>query len=188
MTVFDRAIIFAVAAHGGAFRKGSEVPYISHPLEVAAIAARLSDDKEVLAAAVLHDVLEDTPTAPERIEELFGKRVLALVKADSEDKLRDIPKSESWKTRKTALLEYLPEASRDEQIIVLADKLSNIRSVYDDYTKIGDRLWEKFNVKDKKMHAWYYYGVKRNLDKVKDTNAFEEFSELLYAVFGAEPA
>ena len=61
MNVFDKAIEFAVKAHGGMFRKGGSIPYIVHPLEVAASAVGFTDDPEILAAAVLHDTVEDTP-------------------------------------------------------------------------------------------------------------------------------
>ena len=187
MTVLDKAIIYATNAHSGACRKSSKIPYIVHPMEAAAIAARLTDDEEVIAAAVLHDVVEDTDTTTEMLEREFGKRIAALVCADSEDKREDRPAAETWEIRKRETLENIPKASRDEQIIILSDKLANLRTIYDGCTAIGDELWNIFNVKDKSKHAWYYCGVADRLDKVNGTNAYEEYVELLYRVFGWKP-
>lgn len=185
MTILDKAIVYATEAHSGVFRKGGKTPYIVHPMEVAAIAARMTDDIEVMAAAVLHDVIEDTPTTAEQLEAVFGKRVVQLVLADSDDKQYG-QSAESWETRKTKTLERIPKLSKDEQIVVLSDKLSNLRSIYHDYTIIGDELWNRFNVKDKSKQEWYYSGIAERLDKVKVTNAFKEYIELLFEVFGWE--
>ena len=81
-----RAAAFAAKAHEGMMRKGSRIPYIYHPMEVALIVAQMTDDPEVIAAAYLHDVLEDTSVTPEKIQGEFGARVLSLVQAESEDK------------------------------------------------------------------------------------------------------
>lgn len=183
MTILDKAIMYATESHSGVFRKGGKIPYIVHPMEVAAIAARMTDDIEVMAAAVLHDVIEDTPTTAEQLEAMFGKRVVKLVLADSDDKYYG-QSAESWGIRKTKTLERIPKLSKEEQIVVMSDKLSNLRSIYHDYTQIGDELWNRFNVKDKSKQEWYYSGIAERLDKVKDTNAFKEYIELLFEVFG----
>lgn len=184
MTILDKAIVFATEAHSGVFRKGGKSPYIVHPMEAASIAARMTDDIEVIAAAVLHDVIEDTPTTAEQLEEMFGKRVADLVMRDSEDKREDRPAAETWEIRKQETLDAVQKASRDEQIIILSDKLSNLRSIYNDYTQIGDELWNRFNIKDKSKQEGYYSGIAERLNKVKNTNAFKEYIELLVAVFG----
>lgn len=186
MTVLDKALIYAVKAHAGAVRKGGNTPYIVHPIEVAAMAARMTDDLEVIAAAALHDVIEDTSVTAEELESEFGARVVKLVLADSEDKRADRPAAETWEIRKRETLDLIESMSREEQIVVLADKLSNLRSINDDYSKIGDEVWNRFNQKDRKKHAWYYSGVAERLDKLKGTNAFKDYEELLFEVFGAE--
>jgi len=129
MDLLDKAIIFATEKHSNMTRKGVDMPYIVHPLEAVAIAASITNDPEILAAAALHDVVEDTPVTMEEIEVIFGKRVAELIAADNEDKMPYIPPSESWKIRKDATITLLQSASCDEKIIVLADKLSNIRTL-----------------------------------------------------------
>lgn len=184
MTLLDKAIVFAVKAHSGAFRKGTKIPYIVHPMETATIAASMTDDEEVIAAAVLHDVVEDTPVTKKQLEVDFGARVASLVCADSEDKCEYLPSAQTWEIRKQETLDYVPKASHDEQIIILADKLSNLRAIYRDVTLIGDKVWNKFNVKDKSKHKWYYCGVANALsDKIKATATFQNYAELLEKVF-----
>ena len=80
------------------------------------------------------------------IEREFGKEVLRLIESDSEDKREDLPPEQTWKIRKQETIDYLKnKADRKEKIIALSDKLSNIRSIYRDYEKIGNELWNRFN-------------------------------------------
>jgi myo-inositol-1(or 4)-monophosphatase len=184
MGTLEQAIIYAVQKHSGSVRKGTRIPYIVHPLEAVAIAAGMTDDSEVLAAAVLHDVVEDTPVTIDELESVFGRRVAALVYSDSEDKLPEIPASESWIIRKQSTLTALKSYTYDEKIIVLADKLSNIRAIYRDITAIGDLIWNRFNQKDKRMHEWYYRGIKEALSDLSQHEAYKELIYLISMVFG----
>ena len=86
--MIQKAAVFAAKVHEGMMRKGSKIPYIYHPMEVALIVAQMTDDPEVIAAAYLHDVLEDTSVTPEELERTFGGRILSLVQEESEDKER----------------------------------------------------------------------------------------------------
>jgi len=104
MGILEEAVKFATDRHAGEFRKGTAIPYIVHPLEAVSIAAGMTDDQEVLAAAALHDVVEDTPTTLAEIKSLFGKRVVDLVDSESEDKMRHLSSTDSWKARKEATI------------------------------------------------------------------------------------
>ena len=180
----NRAIAFAAEKHSAKTRKGTKIPYIVHPMEAAAIAAALTDDLEVIAAAVLHDVVEDSDTTKEDLERLFGSRVAELVASDSEDKMEHIPASASWRMRKQATIDQLESTDYDEQIIVLADKLSNMRTLYKDYSLIGDEVWQRFNQKEKSEHGWYYRSIGEKLDKLTDTVPHREYMDLVDRVFG----
>ena len=92
--MIQKAARFAIKAHEGMVRKGGSMPYIYHPMEVALLVSRMTQDAEVIAAAYLHDVLEDTSVTAEELGQVFGSRVLALVQAETEDK------SLSWEERK----------------------------------------------------------------------------------------
>ena len=166
-------------AHKGQVRKGTGLPYILHPMEVGMIVSRMTDDPEIIAAAVLHDTVEDCQgVTPERIREEFGERVASMVLSESEDK------SLSWKERKAHTLEKLKqETSRGVKLIALGDKLSNVRSLHHDYETVGEDLWERFNMKDKRMQAWYYRGLRESLKDLSDTPEYEEFCLMVDHVF-----
>lgn len=180
---FAKAIEFAYNAHNGTYRKGTTTPYIVHPVEAMQIATTLTDDEEVIIASLLHDVVEDTNFTKEDIEKLFGKRVANLVSSDTEDKMEHLPSSSTWEIRKRATLDFLDGASKEEQIICLSDKLSNMRAIYRDYKVLGDTLWERFNQKDKNKHAWYYGEIAKKLKFLSSTPALEEYDELINKVF-----
>ena len=75
-------------------------------------------------------------------------------------------------------------ANAEEKIIALSDELSNIRAIYRDYNKLGDELWNRFNQKDKKEHAWYYGSFIETLAEYKGSAAYEEYCELVNKIFG----
>ena len=102
MTLFEEAVMFAVQAHSGMRRKKEEIPYILHPLEVATITSSMTTDERVLAAAVLHDTVEDTPVTIEEITEKFGKRVAELVSSETENKRKNPLETPGKSARKRA--------------------------------------------------------------------------------------
>lgn len=75
-------------------------------------------------------------------------------------------------------------AAIEAKMITLGDKLSNIRAIYRDYCAVGNRVWERFNQKDKNEHAWYYRGIAERLGELSDTFAYQEYVELVGKVFG----
>lgn len=181
--VFEEAICFAVQAHSGMKRKNGS-PYILHPLEVAAIAGTITDDPEVLAAAVLHDTVEDTPTTIGEIRSRFGERVAALVSSETEDKRADMPPCDSWLVRKEESLAELQDAADiGTKIMWLSDKLSNMRSFLQLYRAEGDALWHRFNQKNPVKQAWYYRSVAAYTNELSDTDAWKEYTKLTEEVF-----
>lgn len=176
--MIEKALIFASIAHEGQRRKGTDIPYMLHPMEAGAIVAGIKYDEELITAALLHDVIGDTPFTANDIEARFGERVLRLVAASSEDK------SKSWEERKQAAIDRLSaEVDRDVLIISLADKLSNIRQIYRDYKAIGDRLWSRFN-RGYAEQEWYYTGLIQGLQALSDLPEYHEFKRLSDEVFG----
>ena len=179
MNGIEGTIEFALNAHEGALRKGTELPYILHPLEAAAIAAQLTNDPDVIAAAVLHDVIEDTPFTKEDIRDRFGERVADLVDSSTENKRRDIPSPDSWTIRKREAIDHLETASRDEKIVAFADKLSNLRSMVTEYIAEGETFWERFNMKDPRGHVWYYTAMIEPFEEFGDSIAYREYLRLV---------
>lgn len=179
---FARAVAFAAYAHDGQTRKGGALPYIVHLMEAAAIAATLTNDPEVLAAAVLHDVIEDCGVTDVELRARFGRRVAQLVRAVSEEKEADA--QGSWQKRKLHTVTHLRAASREVLILTLADKLSNLRALDRDLQVHGAALWQRFNQTNPSMHRWYYASVAEALAPLADTEAYAELQQRRKRVFG----
>ena len=180
--LLNNAIAFAIEKHRNGLRKGTTMPYIVHPLEVMHNLMLMEADKNLMAAGVLHDTVEDTDATLEEIAAKFGDDVAALVSSHTEK-----DKSLPWKTRKEIALEHLKHANKREQMLVLADKLSNMRAIARDYAALKDKLWDRFN-RGKESQAWYYRSGAASLMKLgeyEDTKAlYLEFAELVDKVFG----
>ena len=182
--LLDRAIVFAVNAHAGTERRGKGFPYIVHPMEAVAIVATMTSDQELLAAAALHDTVEDTGVTIEDIKAEFGGRIASLVADESDTFEEGIPEEESWHGRKLSAIMRLSHASRDAKMVALGDKLSNMRAIARDYSEQGDSFWNLFHVKDRSEHEWHYRGLADALRELSDTFAFKEFQALVDQVFG----
>lgn len=178
--MINRAIAFATKAHEGQVRKGTSRPFIQHPLEVGEIVASMTEDEEVISAAILHDTIEDCEgITEETICREFTSRVARLVAEESEDK------SKTWMERKTATITHLKVAPREIQMIGLADKLSNMRDIDRDYPECGEELWNRFRMKDKNVIGWYYKSIRKSLEEaMAHTEAYKEYCELVAKNFG----
>jgi myo-inositol-1(or 4)-monophosphatase len=185
--LLDRAIIFAVKAHHNTERRGKGFPYIVHPMEAVEIVATITSDQELLAAAALHDTVEDTDVTVEQIRAEFGDRIAELVHAESDqingELFNGANETETWHARKQAAIDRLAAASHDAKIVAMGDKLSNMRAIWRDYQLKGDALWSIFHVKDKASHEWHYRGLAASLAELSDTFAYKEFVRLLDEVF-----
>ena len=184
--LLDRAIVFAVKAHAGTERRGKGFPYIVHPMEAMEIVATMTPDQELLAAAALHDTVEDTDVTVEQIRAEFGARVASLVAAESDDVVEGVSEEDSWHARKQAAIDRLAHASHDAKMVALGDKLSNMRAIARDYAVQGDKLWSLFHAPDPKDHEWHYRGLADSLRELSDTVAFKEFESLIDQVFGSK--
>ena len=183
-SLLDKAIIYAVKAHSGVERRGKGFPYIVHPMEAVEIVATMTSDQELLAAAVLHDVVEDTPATVQDLRVLFGNRVASLVAAESDIEIEGLSDEESWHERKQVAIDRLAKAPKDAKMVALGDKLSNMRTIYRDWLAKGDDIWNIFHVKDPSEHEWHYRGLADSLRELDDTIAFKEFEHLINKVFG----
>ena len=185
MELVSEAIAFAVKAHDGMRRKKSEAPYILHPMEAAVIVSTMTDDQNIIAAAALHDVVEDAGVPIEEIEKKFGKRVWELVQSETEDKRADLPAEETWRIRKEESLAVLKNTDDMGVLMVwLGDKLANMRSIYRDFKAEGNAMWQRFNQKDEKAQAWYYRSIVELTGRLSETSAWLEYKALTERVFG----
>ena len=185
MELVSEAIVFAVKAHDGMRRKKSDAPYILHPMEAAVIVGTMSDDQNLIAAAALHDVVEDAGITIEEVEAKFGKRVRELVSSETEDKRAELPPSDTWRIRKEESLAALKNTDDIAVLMVwLGDKLANMRAIYRDFKVEGPAMWQRFNQQDENEQAWYYRSVAALTERLSETSAWLEYKTLTELVFG----
>jgi len=146
-----RAIEFATKAHSGQYRKGTKIPYITHPLNVAKTLIQLECSEPVVIAGILHDTLEDTRVTFDELLEIFGREIADLVNSASEPNKSDW----IWENRKAHTLKHLKVASYEQLVLSLADKMDNIMSIREDHERISDKMWKRFN-RPKEKQQWYY--------------------------------
>lgn len=156
---FSEALALAIEAHDGQYRKETKIPYISHPMAVAAISLEFGADEDQAIAALLHDVLEDGGLHyASIILEKFGDRVYSLVKDCTDGTPDEHGKKSDWHERKINYLKSLGSVPEDVILVVAADKLHNVRSLVQDIQTVGESVFERFTTK-KEGTLWYYRSV-----------------------------
>ena len=145
------ALNTARGAHAGQIRNGSGgMPYIEHPIAVAELLAAHGFDEEVLAVALLHDVVEDSEISAGQVRERFGEPVAGLVEA-----LTDDESIEPYERRKDEHRQRVAAAGLDALAIYAADKLTNVRALRGAYASQGEEVGEEFKVPlDVKVAVW----------------------------------
>ncbi len=137
-------------------RKCTEVPYLTHLLQVTAWVGESGGDEDQMIAAVLHDYLEDIPgSSVGELEARFGARVARLVQALSDS--TDHPKP-PWRERKLRYLAHLRGEPAEVKLISACDKLHNASSILRDYRVIGEAIWDRFRP-PREETLWYYRAV-----------------------------
>lgn len=140
----------ATAAHAHQRRKGDDSPYMIHPLTVAGIVRAAGMDAAAVAAALLHDVVEDTPITLDALRSRFDPRVVELVEAMTEHK-----DTVGYERRKDEHREQIERAGTDAALIYAADKLANLRDMRRIYSEVGERIAERFRAPlDLRIDLW----------------------------------
>ena len=142
--VIDRAVCFAATAHRRQTRKGSDIPYIAHPVMVGLILQRAGFPETTVAAGILHDVVEDTDATLEDVEREFGAQIARMVEAVTETKTDAAGRPLPWQTRKDEKLAKLAQADTDVLAIAAADKLHNLAATLQAVRR-GEPVWDRFN-------------------------------------------
>ncbi len=178
---FDRALIFAARAHDGQRRKGTDIPYITHPVALAMMLREMDCPDEVIVAALLHDVVEDTPVSLAEVRREFGDAVAGLVEAVSEP-----DKSAPWEERKRHTIAALRDAPLPVKLLACADKLHNITTLARDHARLGDAVWSRFN-RGRAQQAWYYRQLVDSLlhgvESPETYPIFARFARAVHALF-----
>jgi len=153
---FVAAVSFAAHVHAAQVRKGTNVPYVSHPLGVASLVLEFGGDEDQAVAALLHDVLEDGgPAYGAEIAERFGARVLGIVQDCTDGDAGQVRDAGNWRSRKEAYLSILAHKSDDALLVSACDKLHNARAIARDHTRLGEAIFERFSG-GADGTRWYY--------------------------------
>jgi (p)ppGpp synthase/HD superfamily hydrolase len=174
--LLTKAFLFAYYAHGEQVRKDG-LPYITHPVEVAMVLACNGADEALIAAGYLHDTMEDAYITREQLVAAFNQEVADLVTADSEDKTK------SWEERKSAALADLRRpGDRSHKMLMCADKLSNLRSLHQELSKVGEEVWSRFK-RGRDQQAWLFRETVAALASLEGLPMYEELKQLTEEIF-----
>lgn len=181
VNIIEKALMFAVIAHSGQIRKARpEEPAIVHPIAVSEILRGYGADKNVIAAAYLHDIAEDTKFTLEDIKRNFGEDITHLVNIASE-----LDKSKTWEERKLNKINKIREKALRDKLVVIADKIANIEDLERVFKEKGYKDFSAFNRGEEKQE-WYYRNMYKSLvtNEDKQDPLFIRLQNGINSVFG----
>ncbi|MBI4361385.1 bifunctional (p)ppGpp synthetase/guanosine-3',5'-bis(diphosphate) 3'-pyrophosphohydrolase [Candidatus Micrarchaeota archaeon] len=170
--IVEKAARIAVVAHAKQKRKGDGSPYIVHPFRVALKLAQNGFSDEVIAAALVHDVLEDTTYPEKKLRRELGESVYRIVKAVTNDD------SLSWEEKKRKYVQTVRAGPAGAKAVCVADKIHNMESLLTDYQKQGPAIWKKFN-RGKKQKKWFERMVLEMLRETFKHPLVDEYAQLI---------
>jgi (p)ppGpp synthase/HD superfamily hydrolase len=164
MDQLNKAIEFAALAHTGQNRKQCDIPYISHPFAVAMLLKQHGASEQVIIAALLHDVPEDTPYSIDDIRERFGDGIADIVSQCIEH-----DRTLKWEQRKRSFIEQAKNASSVARQVIYADKIHNLWTIQRDFQQLGMQVWDRFT-RGYPQQKWYYQTFIQKLEPVEATD------------------
>ena len=170
--ITEKAVRVSVAAHKEQTRKGDNLPYIIHPFMVALKLAKYNFSDIVIAAALTHDVLEDTNFGEEKLKAELGEEVLEIVKAVTNDD------SLPWEEKKKKYVETVRNGPEGAKAVAVADKIHNLESLIIAHAEQGPALWKKFN-RGKEQKLWFENEVLKMLKQTWKHPLVDEYESLL---------
>ena len=177
--LINLALEISAKAHSKQKRKGTDIPYIIHPVGVALILSKYGYSDDFIIAGLLHDTVEDTSVTLKDIEKLFGKEI-----ADIVDGCTEPNKFWSWKKRKMHTIELLKTASEGIRTVSCADKLHNIGTMKNEFENIGEKVWKRFKV-GREEYRWYFQSIVEVIcNNENQKPLFNEFKNEVENFFG----
>lgn len=172
INIIDTALRIAIEAHKNKTRKADDQPYIIHPVMVALKLAKHNFPDKVIAAALAHDVLEDTNYPEQKLRKELGNEVLEIIKTVTND--QSLP----WEDKKKQYVETVRKGSEAAKAVAVADKIHNLESLLIAYEKQGPDLWKRFN-RGKEDKVWFENEVLKMLKDTWRHSLIEEYEHLL---------
>lgn len=185
--VINHAFAFAAKHHDRQVRKGTKLPYLTQPANVAVILTRYGRDNDTVVAGILHDVIEDCvrdgytrDMLEQRIGDKFGGRVLQTVLAVTYRRQDDDGIELSSDDRKSDYLERLSEAGEEARWVCAADKIHNASSIISDLRRTVDRetIWSRFTGGKAATASWYRQVYERLRDVGFDAPIMSELDQV----------
>jgi len=170
--LIEKASRIALLAHAGQTRKGDNLPYIIHPYMVAMKLAKHNFSDQIIAAALTHDVLEDTTFGEENLGIELGQDVLEIVKAVTNDDSLD------WEEKKKKYVESVRRGPEGAKAVAVADKIHNLESLLLIHAQHGPAIWKKFN-RGKDQKLWFEQEVLKMLRETWSHPLIDEYEALL---------
>lgn len=177
MDLYEQALKIATQAHSGQLRKHDGSPYISHPVMVARIIEHVGFDEVVVAAGLVHDVLEDTPVDEVTLRSALGDGVVDIVTAVSED--TSLP----WEDRKERYVQCVVAAGPSVWAVSVADKIHNARDFIAYHALVGKDAWQVFN-RGKAKKLWFENLLHSELSKVWNHPLLLEYGQCIKELEG----
>jgi (p)ppGpp synthase/HD superfamily hydrolase len=159
MNLYQTALKIAIEAHVGQIRKHDGSAYVVHPIMVARILDKAGFDEVTVAAALVHDVLEDTTVTEDELRAALGDDVVSIVTAVSED--TTLP----WEERKEAYVRSVVAGGESVWAVSVADKIHNASDLLQHHEMIGSDVWNVFN-RGKEKKIWFERLLHSELSKV----------------------
>jgi (p)ppGpp synthase/HD superfamily hydrolase len=178
-SLIDKAIGFAAQKHEGQRRKSGSIPYIAHPMGVAAILMQMGCEEDIVTAALLHDTVEDTDASIAEIVFRFGQKVADIVAGCTE-----LPrKCHNWEQRKSNMITRLRHAPFEVKLVVATDKYHNLHHILKTKEESGAAVWKRFG-RGPEQQAWYYRTVLESIltDLPEQGENFPVFDKLTAAI------
>lgn len=172
MNLIEKATRIAAVAHQNQTRKGDDLPYIIHPFMVAMKLTKYGFSEETVAAALVHDVLEDTDFPEKKLEKELGNKVLKIVKTVTNDDTL------VWEEKKKKYIETVKNGSEEAKAVATADKIHNLESLLVAYEEQGPIIWQKFN-RGKEQKVWFEKEMLKMLKKTWQHPLIKEYESLL---------
>ena len=178
------ATAYAEALHRGQTRKGTSIPYISHPCAVAKTLKAWGADEDTVIAGLLHDTVEDCGGMPiaQAIRERFGDRVAQIVLECSDSLEADAGNKTSWRERKQGHIDHLKTASDETILVTLADKTHNMACLVEDLNRYGAVTLSRF--KEPTLLLWYYGQILSACRRPNIPQAAIEQADAQFVAFG----
>jgi len=148
LSLTEKALRIGLKAHEGQTRKGEEIPYITHPVMVGLRLAQNGFSEEVIAAAIVHDTVEDTGVSFDDLEEELGKPVADIVRGVTHND--DLP----WEEKKKGYAESVRIGSDGVKAVALMDKIHNAEYLLNTYEELGAEVWTRFK-RGKEKKIWF---------------------------------